>query len=264
MNITIKRNTAQTLTWTKTGDYSGDTIEFTVKADRSLTSARAIDKTASVSVSSGVSTFTVSLVPSDSASLSADLYYYDLRVETSSTDRESLFDGLAYLDKSVRNDTDGSSVSTASTVTTLTGADFDTNDTLVSDGTDVVGKSVSEMKTLLGLPTYTYIAKVYQPTFLTIDPIFTEIFNNFGYEIIAGCTRQSVGYSILSFHADFINSYVVDRLLDLNIQQIGNGQTHKIVWEYAGNLVNIKNYSTADFTTLLEGINIIIKIQVWS
>jgi len=116
MNITIIRNTTQTLTFTATGDYSGDTIKFTVKADKTLTSSRLIDETASVSYSSPISTITVALTPSDSASLSNDTYYYDLRVENDSTDREVIESGIAYIDKSVRNDTDGAVVTESITI----------------------------------------------------------------------------------------------------------------------------------------------------
>ena len=145
MDIIVKRNTRQTLTFRKPGDYSADTVKFTLKADRTLTSARLIDKDASVSYSAStlISTFTVSLLPSDSASLSNDSYYYDLRVENSSTDREPLEGGNAYIDKSVRNDTDGLNVPSFEA--------FADDTVLTKLSGTVVGSTYSETKALLNI-----------------------------------------------------------------------------------------------------------------
>ena len=107
MDIKIIRNTTQTLTFPVSGDYSEDTIKFTVKADKTLTSSRLIDKDASVSYSSPTSTITVDLSPADSAGLSSGRYYFDLRVENSITDKALITSGVAYIDKTVRTPTDG-------------------------------------------------------------------------------------------------------------------------------------------------------------
>ena len=154
MNLRITRSVKEVITSiTASGDYSGDTLKFTVKGDKSLTSSRVIDKdvTASYDAETDISTFTITLLASDTAGLTKSLYYWDLRKIVDTDEKYEIESGILMVNKSVRNPTDGLTTSlTEFTVTELDSADFE-NKFLFSDGSTWTGYTVAELQSLLGL-----------------------------------------------------------------------------------------------------------------
>lgn len=123
-NKIMVRGDNETLTWTYSGDLTARKIIFVAKANRTLTTARSIQRmntvagggntqlTVSYSSTTGLSTITVLLQPTLTAQLTAKDYWYDITSEdaSDSDDHETILQGKFTLIGDVQSPYDGAVV----------------------------------------------------------------------------------------------------------------------------------------------------------
>lgn len=123
-NKELVRGDKQSLVFTYSGDLSARKLIFVMKASRSLTASRLIEKkntaagggdtelTATYSASTGLTTITVIILKANTSALSAQTYYYDITSEAAgdAADHTTILTGKAYLIADVQTPTDGSVV----------------------------------------------------------------------------------------------------------------------------------------------------------
>ncbi len=165
VNKKLNRNAAETLIFNIKGDYSADTIYLTAKRNASDT-VRLIDHECDdidYDSESDYSTLTFNILPSETQNIGYSILVYDIKVENSSSDREALVSGNLTLNLLPRLDSDvAPSETNNALIISLSDLEDDTilYKTKV-DGVDaLISKSVSEMKSLLGLPSKVYKAFV--------------------------------------------------------------------------------------------------------
>lgn len=178
-NKIMVRGDNETLTWTYSGDLTARKLVFVVKANRTLTTARTIERknvaagggatqlSASYSAETGLTTISVYMLPNLTSQLVAKDYWYDITSEhaTTSDDHETILQGKFTLQGDVQTPYDSSVVvgelmankfitfyvTNANTVAEVSGKAFGwtTNPTAVASG-GVITVTSSESEFIVG------------------------------------------------------------------------------------------------------------------
>jgi len=163
-NKILMRGDYEALTWTYSGDHSARKVIFVVKANRTLTTARTIERknltaggsntqmTVTYSPTTGLSTITVFLTPALTSQLTAKDYYYDITSEgaSDSDDHETIIQGKFVVQGDVQSPYDASTVVGALTPSKKISfyvADADTITKLSSSGWTITPTAVASSGT---------------------------------------------------------------------------------------------------------------------
>lgn len=159
-NKIMVRGDNETLTWTYSGDHSARKVIFVVKANRTLTTARTIERknltaggsntqmTVTYSSTTGLSTITVFITPALTSQLTAKDYWYDITSEdaSDSDDHETILQGKFTLQGDVQSPYDAATVIGALTPSKKISfyvADADTITKLSSSGWTITPTAVA-------------------------------------------------------------------------------------------------------------------------
>ncbi len=154
---TIKQNANQTLVKTVKGDYRNNLIFFTLKKS-TKDSNRVIDLLVTDVSYDGAkeeTTFNIPLLPEVNQELTGQkVYYYDLRVENSATDRRVLNNGVLKVEHTVRRDSDILPPKVENAIV-ISASDLEIDDMLVvkeENGDKLfVAKNIDELKEPFGI-----------------------------------------------------------------------------------------------------------------
>ena len=134
----------------------------------------------------------------------------------------------------------------------LDATDFNANDTLVSTGSAWIGKSVSEMKTWLGVPSKIYKALI--NTTGTNPPVPSVLKNTFSGDLT--WSRSDVGLLILTSSS---SEFTDDKTLVYATMRRSSRSTITVV--ESSSEVDIRLYNDSD--VLADGLDFFISIEVY-
>ena len=148
-NISIVRGDEVPKSFRLLGDWTSNTVHFTIKENRSLTSVRYVD----LSIGNGITatydgtytTFVIVIPKEDLQAVTFDSMVYDLVI-----DDQTPFTGGVDIQKDVRTPYDGLPVDENELQWILIDTSgFNENDMLIFDGTDLVNIGLSELQSLI-------------------------------------------------------------------------------------------------------------------